>query len=982
MYLMTELAIASRIAGQSKPGGFLGMAVAIDLLVPAIIVMAMMPLDKALKGASVISGVMYAIAGAAFIVGRSRSNFKSMVAMSTVIATTAASLTVLSLLDPARLAIGAMALVGTMTVISDAALVAEKAKKGALALMGVVAVMTGALVLLIKMNPGKAVVAAAGLGILAVTLASSLEAFSLIKPTVALKGLGIMSLVVTGIIALMALLGGLNKATGGVAVKGIKQFGNILEAIGEAVGKFTGGFISGMSSGLPDAATNLSDFMKQIQPFLEMAKDIKGGSLKGVKNLSDVLFNLSQIDFSQMQETGKLESFGTSLQAMAEQFIAFSGKLSEIPDGDVKKTNTISKIFKTFTEVAGEIPESEDSFVGKVKGVQSISTFAGQIASACSTLSDVLLEMEDMEISKGDLKKISQIGKIITVLSKAAEEIPPSEGVLQGLTGNTTINEFAAYLAEFAPSFAEFQAAIISMPEIDKTQLTKITEICGVIAIMTAAAKEIPPSEGLKQVITGNTTLNEFANQMVLMLPGLYAFLKAVGNMGEDVMAGAAKVPLIGAAIAAMGAAASAIPSVGGIKGALKGVKSLGLFAVDLAAFMPNFITFMSGLSAVTIGKGDVKKIQNIGTALQSIVALSNSLKSSGGLKGKLFGNKDLGKFSEGLSSLADGVNSAASKFKNVDTEVFATKMADVKKAVAKAAGFDKTPSGSKLTTLGSNVKSFAKKLSDAKTDDLVSKSSNVAKAVSNLGRAAKSGVKGADLRSFATTGKTITKNFASGISGESNKAKKAGKSVGKDAKKGMESGGEGSKGVGKDIGEGLVKGLEAKEDDAYRAGYKVGRAGVKGQKDGAKSKSPSKIAIQTGKDIGQGLVIGIRSYNDKVYHAGFDSGKHGVQGQLDSVRASIDDISSPTITPILDSSKIDRSIKDLNNRFTTTKALSIKPTAKQNQADQIAASIAGMSQSNNNTTNYFTFNVDGSENPEMFANRFVNQLKMQMRTF
>ena len=685
MYLMTELALAARIAGQSKPGGFLAMAMAVDLLVPAIIVMAMMPLEKALKGATVISGVMYAIAGAAFIVGQSRSNFKSMVAMSTVIATTAASLTVLSLLDPARLAIGAMALVGTMTVISDAALVAEKAKKGALALMGVVAVMTGALVLLIKMNPGKAVVAAAGLGILAVTLGNSLNAFSKINPVAALKGLGIMSLVVTGIIALMAVLGGLNKATGGIAVKGIKQFGNILEAIGEAIGKFTGGFISGMSSGLPDAATNLSNFMKQIQPFLEMAKDIKGGSLKGVKNLSEVLFNLSQIDFGQIQVSGKLDSFGVALQDMAKQFIKFSAALSDIPDGDVKKTNTISKIMKTFTEVASAIPESEDSFIGKVKGVQSISTFADQIAEACKTLSKVLVKMEKMEIDKSDLKKISQIGKIITTLSKAASEIPPSEGVVQGLAGNTTINEFADYLAKFAPSFAEFQATLIAMPEIDKSQLTKITEICGVIALMTAAAKEIPPSEGLQQVIKGNTTINEFAGQMVRMLPGLYVFLKAVGNMGDDVMAGAAKVPLIALAITAIGKAAEAIPSVGGLKGALKGVKSLGLFAIDLAAFMPNFIKFMGGLSKVSIGKGDVSKVQNIGTALESIVKLSNSLKSSGGLKGKLLGDKDLGGFSKGLEGLAKGVKAASEKFKGVNTDDLSTKMDAVKKAVNKA---------------------------------------------------------------------------------------------------------------------------------------------------------------------------------------------------------------------------------------------------------------------------------------------------------
>lgn len=980
LYLMTELALASKIAGKSKPGGFLSMAMAIDLLIPAIIVMSMLPADKALKGAAIISGVMYAIAGAAFIVGQSKSNFKSMVAMSTVIATTAASLTVLSLLDPAQLMVGALALVSTLTTIAIASDIAAQAAKGAIAIAGVVALLTAAIVVLVKLDINKSLAATASLSTLALSLAAALSIFSGLGIQGALMGLAGLSIAITGLISLMALLGHLNKLTKGVAVEGIKSFGDILEAIGEAFGRFTGGFISGMSSGLPNAAQNLSDFMTKIQPFLDMAKSIKGGSLKGVKNLSDVLMNLSQIDFSQIAKTGKLDAFGDALQQMAAQFIVFSTTLSMIPKDSIKKTNNVAEIMKTFTEVANAIPAEGGFLQKKITGTKSISDFAQQIASASLKLSSTLKAMEGMEITDGDLEKISKIGDIISTLSKAASKIPPSEGVIQGLAGNTTINEFAEYLASFAPSFSDFQANLISMPEIDEGQMNKIDQICNVISTMVKAANKIPPSEGVKQFFTGNTTINEFANQMALMIPGLYTFLSALAKFPDELMAAVTKVPAIGLAISAMAKAAEVIPTVGGLKGLVGGFKSLGVFAADLAAFMPNFITFLTGISAVKISKGDVKKMQRIGDGLKAIAELSNTLKRSGGLKGKLFGDKDLGKFSEGLEKLADGVKKAVKKFGDVKTKNLATTMSNVKKAVGKAASFDKAPSAAKLNTLASNVKSFASKLNKTKTGNLIDKSSDVAKAVSKLASAAADGVKGSDFKKFSKAGKEASEQFVKGVKKGKKGAKKGGKAVGDDAEDGMKSGAKGAYKIGENVGEGFVKGVRSKIQAAYKAGYDLGKASIKGKKDATRQNSPSKEAMKVGEGVGEGFVMGIDSYRKKVYNAGYGLGKEALNAQMEGIEQSINDISSPVITPVLDSSNIDRAIKSLNGKFTTKAALGINPV-QTNPVDKIVASLSNSTQPSNNITNTFNVSVDGTENPEVFANRFVNQLRMQMRT-
>ena len=981
MYIMTELALAARIAGQARPGGFLSMAIALDLLVPAIVVMAMMPLTKALKGAAVIAGVMYAIAGAAYIVGQSKSNFKSMVAMATVVGTTAAALTVLTLLDPVKLMASALALVSTLTTIAIGVDIANQGKKGALAIIGVVAVLTGAIVVLAKLDTSKAIIAAAGLGILAVTLGLSLKAFSKLNPGAALKGLGVFSIVVAGMIALMATLGGLNKLTKGIAVKGIKEFGKILEAIGEAFGKLTGGFISGMSSGLPNAAANLSDFMKQIQPFLDLAQNIKGGSLKGVKNLSDVLFNLSQIDFSQIKDQGKLDGFSEALQEMGFQFVIFSSILGAIPKENIKKTNTMSEIMKTFTEIANSIPQ-EEGLKQKVTGVRSIADFASEISSACMTLSLTLSAMTGMEISKDDLNKISNIGDIISTLSKAAAKIPPSEGLVQGLEGNTTINEFAEYLAAFAPNFSAFQANLILMPDIDESQLDKIDAICAVIATMVEAGSKIPPSGGLVQFVSGNTTLKEFAIEMAEFIPFFGIFIKAVSTIGEDTMAACEKIPLIAKGVSWMAWCADKLPEVGGIKSALVGIKSLGLFAADMAAFMPGFSDFMTGLSGVTIGKSDVAKIKNIGSALPPIAELANDLSRSGGLIGKVFGNKDLGKFAEGLGDFATGVKTCSDKFKDVNTENISTKMQDIKNAVAKASEFDSAPNASKLVTLGSNAAKFAKKISGASTDGIEGKSSSIAKAVSNLAKTANTAVSGSNFKNFTSAGKAAAKNFIDGMNAEKRSVYKKGKSLGDEAKDGMKEGGKKSKDVGKNIGQGLVDGVLAKKQAAYNAGYKVGQASVQGQKDGSNTNSPSKAAIKVGKGIGQGLIIGIKSYKKKAYDSGYEIASASIQGQMDGVQMMIDDVSSPVITPVIDASGLDRDLARLSNTYSARAAGSIH-VDPNSEATKIASVLDKMIGSNNvsSQNNYFSITVDGAANPDDFANQLLNSFRMKMRT-
>ena len=111
-------------------------------------------------------------------------------------------------------------------------------------------------------------------------------------------------------------------------------------------------------------------------------------------------------------------------------------------------------------------------------------------------------------------------------------------------------------------------------------------------------------------------------------------------------------------------------------------------------------------------------------------------------------------------------------------------------------------------------------------------------------------------------------------------------------------------------LGQGLTAGIAAKETAAYNAGFALGQAAVRGEKDGQKSKSPSKATKQAGKWLGEGLVIGMESMGKAVYITGKTMGENAV----DSISGALSGISNisdtgfnvePTIRPVVDMSEL-----------------------------------------------------------------------------
>ncbi len=1016
--LMVELTLASRLARGADTKGLAAMALALNLLIPPIIIFSIMPIDKALRGAIVVTSIIAMIGLASRTAGASAGNMMTLFTMATMVTSLTAALVVLSFIDTEKLLAATLALTATMAALAASAAIANTAKAGMGVMMATIVLMSAAIIALVKIDAKKAIEVANSLSILAASLGVATALFALVGPGLALEGLAAMAIAVGGITAIVMALGAIRQIPGAnwLMNEG-KKFAQLL---GEAIGSFVGGIVAGagvaISSGLPIMGENLSLFMEKIDPFISKASKIDKKSTEGIKNLSNAIVQLTKAEFldqlSILGGSNSITNFANDLVTFASGFVDFSNKVKEIPSGSVDKISTITDSISDLATAFDKIPKF--GAINLLTGWTDVDAFADGLLDIASVLGDngeTLTGLKDITLDPellGENGKINQIAEVITTISTAAKKIPKSGGIQQGFTGNTTIQEFAEMLGGdgenkgFAEMFKTFSETLPDIKIDDKwlQEGGKIDKICQVIAALSEAAKQIPPSHGIKQGILGNTTINEFAAFLADAMPNLQEFIVTLGaEEGNFVITDTmiTKINDIASVVGALGIAAQKIPPTGGIRGLVFGNSDIGKFAEQLGKAIPGIKKFINGVGAddFTIQDdllGENGKIVKIAQVIKVIASVAKALPKSGGVWQKLTGEKNIGNFGKQLKKLLESLEGLDV---NVDQEALKKAGNGLEAIVPAIKNFRDAfpiPTGENLAALGRNAKEFTKSLNSAKTGNLSDKTSAITSAISSIAKSAKKGAKSlGDNSGFESAGKNLAGQLISGIKSKDklSSANSAGKTLAKKAISGAktEENRTAMKRGGEYVGQGFVEGIKNKFDDAYKAGKKLGQKAKQGQRDGTGESSPAKEFIKGGKYAGEGLVIGMKSYERKVYKAGHSMGRSAVNGQTEALINTIDEISNPVITPVIDLTSVRNDISSLDNVFSRNRALGINSgfeaasVRNDNMINSLIKSMKNISENQNQPNNYINIKVDGADNPEDFANRFLRQLEMEMRT-
>ena len=671
--LVTILALACRIAGNNAFNGvgLLGLSAAVATLIPTIIVLAFLPWPMILKGVAALDLVLLSlIMSVKSMDGINAKSLLSLGVLAGVIAEISMALMVLSIIPVKRLLSAATALSGVMLAIGESTKLAKGAMKGALGMSAVMLIVGGMVIAISKTNPKAAIKIASSLSALILSLGISMKLLSTIPDP---KGILIAcGALLAGIASIGLVIAALYELTKHKLISGkiLDKTATITAKIGSVIGSFFGGinkgYVDSSSKKSKSLAKGLKDFTDSVVPFVKSVKDLDVKDLSKIKDITDAMHDVFDIG-RETVDTSNFTTFGESLEPFLNSYKEFAKSVKNIDEDTVNKTKLVSDTIKV---LAGIKFSNEGGTLQDFTGSNNIANFAKELSEAIEPLGEFYSAIQSEGGALSNPPSKEQIQAITTgfnLLIKAQNKLPKTNGTMQQITGEKNLADFASKMASMVKPLGEFYTAIQS----------------------EGGALSNPPSEEQIQAIT----------------TGLNLLIKCQNGMETD----------------------------GGLKSFIFGWKDLGSFVRGLnglASDLGEFFTTVKGFE----GNIPVERIKNISIALQAMIDLQNGMETDGGLKSFIFGWKDLGSFVRGLKRLAPNLGEFFTTVKGIKGDIPVERiknisialqyLVDLQKTLPKEGGLftknqDISQFGQDVQDLGEAVKEYVKSLKGIEISDI-----------------------------------------------------------------------------------------------------------------------------------------------------------------------------------------------------------------------------------------------------------------------
>jgi len=257
----------------------------------------------------------------------------------------------------------------------------------------------------------------------------------------AMAGIVQFGIILAELSAVIAAAGGIAQIPGASWL--IEEGGNFLEKIGTAIGQFVGGLAGGVakgvSSSLPAIGKNLSDFMKNAQPFIDGAKGIDSSVTTGITSLCKAILALTGTDL--LNAIASFITGGASFVKMGEQLKPFGEALSDYAQSvkgiDAKDIQASAKAAKALVSLNDALPKS-GGFLGALLGNSDLANLGTQLKPFGEALSEYSNSVAN--VSPGKVANAS------TAVKSLVEAINATDSVKA--TGTSTFVQAVDTLAE------------------------------------------------------------------------------------------------------------------------------------------------------------------------------------------------------------------------------------------------------------------------------------------------------------------------------------------------------------------------------------------------------------------------------------------------------------------------------------------------------------------------------------------------------
>ena len=499
----------------------------------------------------------------------------------------------------------------------------------------------------------------ASFGTALLALSASMLLISKVPVTAALAGIAKLALIAAAIVALMAVFGAAEQAWSVSSY--INSFGDMTEAIGRAIGRFVGGLGAGVMQGLnlPQIGTDLSDFMTNIQPFLEGCKGVDESVKTGVGNLASAMIAIGGAEIvtaisSWFVGDNPISKFADDIGIIATALNNFASSISGFTETDNANLTNATTAAKGLAELVKAVPWEAPEWAKAITGSKDVEGFAEDATTLATALLNYANNIVGFSatVSETDITNSTNAAKALVELQNA---LPAEGGWIQKLTGVKDLSIFGDRVPGFATGMKAYAKEISGFSS-TVTQ-SDIDNSSNAAKALIELENSLSGKGGLLQDLLGDKDLRDFATKVPGFATGMKAYAAEISGFSSSVSQ--SDIDNSTNAAKALVALESSLSGEDGVLQDITGVKDLRSFAKKVPSFAEGMKAYAAEISgfASTVSDSDITNSTN---AAKGLVELQNALPSEGGWLDSIIGVKDLTSFAEKIPSFAVGMKAYA----------------------------------------------------------------------------------------------------------------------------------------------------------------------------------------------------------------------------------------------------------------------------------------------------------------------------------
>lgn len=446
--------------------------------------------------------------------------------------------------------------------------------------------------------------------------------------------------------------------------KGADMLGKVGTAIGKLVGGVAGGFREEYSSHLPEVGTAMSEFAKNIQPFLDINDKIQNADLSNMTQIVEQIGEMYKMDF--FRGLGKKFNLGDMSMASIGTDLAKFGKgvadmVDATADLDVSAMNRMTSITSAIANLMGNLSLQGGALQGFI-GTKDLSVFASQLKPFAEGIGEAVEAFRNTTISETDVANIGQVVNVSSKLAELQSSIEPMGGLVEVIMGTSNLKVFGIQVSSFATSLGNAVTAFRNTP-IEESDIENIQKVCDVTNKLSALTPNIDPMGGLVDALMGSNDLASFGATLTPFVIGLGSALHCMRGIAFD-DTDTTNVDSLVSITKKFTSLTDDIDPIDGFVSWFTGKKDLKSFGTNLKDFATSMMDALKEFGAINDGSSDFAPTEIDTTLVDNIVkitsqftTLATNIPEAKTALEKLFGgDNSLKGFAKQIEDFADAI--------------------------------------------------------------------------------------------------------------------------------------------------------------------------------------------------------------------------------------------------------------------------------------------------------------------------------------